>query len=50
MTVEQQIVTAFWKAREDGDRAQMRFLRSTAKAIDPDLLAELDGFDYPAAA
>jgi len=35
------------KARKAGDLAGMRQLRLVA---DPDLLAELDGFDYPAAA
>jgi hypothetical protein len=35
------------KAREAGDLAGMRQIRLVA---DPELLAELDGFDYPAAA
>lgn len=35
------------KARGDGDLARMRQLRQVGG---PDLLAELDGFDYPAAA
>jgi hypothetical protein len=50
MPVDAQIVDSYLAARSDGDREQMRFLRKSAKAIDPDLLAELDGFDYPAAA
>jgi hypothetical protein len=35
------------KARKDGDLARMRQIRLVA---DLELLAELDGFDYPAAA
>ncbi len=35
------------RARKSGDLAGMRQIRLVA---DPDLLAELDGFDYPAAA
>jgi hypothetical protein len=35
------------KARANGDLARMQQLR---QAVDPDLLAELAGFDYPAAA
>lgn len=35
------------KARGDGDLARMRQIRLVA---DADLLAEFDGFDYPAAA
>ena len=35
------------KAREDGDLARMRQLIAGA---DAELLAEFDGFDYPAAA
>lgn len=35
------------KAREAGDLARMRQLR---KGADAELLASLDGFDYPAAA
>lgn len=50
LTVEQRIVVDFLAARADGDRARMRFLRTTARAVDPSLLDELDGLDYPAAA
>jgi|1185.fasta_scaffold02297_1 hypothetical protein len=51
MTVEQQIVIAFHRARRDGDRDHLRFLRRSARALDPALLDELDGFGkYPAAA
>lgn len=35
------------KAREAGDVARLSQIRADA---DPELLAELDGFDYPAAA
>jgi hypothetical protein len=35
------------KARKGGDLARMRQIRLVA---DPELLAEFDGFDYPAAA
>lgn len=41
------LFAAFAEAREAGDLAQMRQIRQDA---DADLLAELDGFDYPAAA
>lgn len=50
MTVEQQIVIAYRSALADRDRKEMDFLRSSARAIDPALVDELDGFNYPAAA
>ncbi|CAM5602787.1 hypothetical protein [Streptomyces coeruleorubidus] len=50
MPVDAQIVDSYRAARSDGDREQMRLLRRNAAALDPQLLAELDGFDYPAAA
>lgn len=50
LSVEEQLVADWMAAREDGDRDRMRSLRSFARAIDPGLLDELDGFDYPAAA
>lgn len=50
LSVEEQLVADWMAAREDGDRDRMRSLRPFARAIDPELLAELDGFDYPAAA
>lgn len=50
MTVDVQIVDAYRAARADGDRKQMQTLRRNAAALDPTLLAELDGFNYPAAA
>ncbi len=50
MSVEAQIVDAYLAARADGDREQMRLIRDHAAAIGPQLVDELDGFDYPAAA
>ncbi|MFI8872445.1 hypothetical protein [Streptomyces sp. NPDC055243] len=50
LSVEEQLVADWMAARADDDRARMRSLRTFARAINPDLLAELDGFDYPAAA
>lgn len=50
MTVDVQIVDAYLAARADGDSEQMQTLRRNAAALDPTLLAELDGFNYPAAA
>lgn len=50
MPVEAQIVDSYLSARSDGDREQMRLLRRNASALGPDLLAELDGIDYLAAA
>lgn len=45
------IIDDYLAARAGGDLAQMQLIRDHAFAIDPDLLAELDGFDaYPAAA
>ncbi|MFJ7176434.1 hypothetical protein ACIQXA_08500 [Streptomyces massasporeus] len=39
------------EARRSGDPARMAAVREYAAGLDPDLLAELDGFDrYPAAA
>jgi hypothetical protein len=37
-------------ARRSGDPARMAAVRDYAAGMDADLLAELDGFDYPAAA
>jgi hypothetical protein len=50
LTVEEQLVADWMAAREDDDRDRMTSLRMFARAINPDLVAELDGFDYPAAA
>ena len=37
-------------ARRSGDEARVAAVRDYAAGLDPDLAAELDGFDYPAAA
>ncbi|KOX32824.1 MULTISPECIES: hypothetical protein [Streptomyces] len=37
-------------ARRSGDPARMAAVRDYAAGMDADLVAELDGFDYPAAA
>ncbi|MFD7465100.1 hypothetical protein [Streptomyces tendae] len=37
-------------ARQSGDSARMAAVRDYAAGLDADLVAELDGFDYPAAA
>lgn len=50
MSVEEQLVADWMAAREDDDRDRMKSLRMFARAINPALLAELDGFNYPAAA
>jgi hypothetical protein len=45
------LIVEFADARAAGRFDQMNLIRDHAYAIDPDLLAELDGFDnYPAAA
>jgi hypothetical protein len=44
------IIDDYLAARAHNDREQMALIRDHAHAIDPGLLAELDGFDYPAAA
>lgn len=50
LSVEDQLVSDWMAARQDDDRPRMRSLRKFARAISPELLAELDGFNYPAAA
>lgn len=40
----------FAEARKDGRFDRMGEIRDHAYAIDPSLVAELDGFNYPAAA
>ena len=50
MSIEEQLVSDWMAARKDDDRARMKSLRMFARAINPALLAELDGFNYPAAA
>jgi hypothetical protein len=44
------IFDEFAEARAAGRHDVMNLIRDRAYAFDPDLLAELDGFDYPAAA
>lgn len=44
------ILDDYLAARAEGRLDLMGLIRDHAFAIDPDLLAELDGFDYPAAA
>ena len=44
------ILADYLAARSVGDREQMALIRDNAAAIDPGLVDELDGFDYPAAA
>jgi hypothetical protein len=50
MPVDAQIVASYLAARSDGDREQMRLLRRNAASLDPALVDELDGIDFPAAA
>lgn len=40
----------FTDARAVGDFGRMQLAREYAEQLDPTLVAELDGFDYPAAA
>lgn len=44
------ILDDYLAARAAGDGEQMSLIRDHAHAIDPALVDELDGFDYPAAA
>ncbi|MFC8065473.1 hypothetical protein [Streptomyces sp. NPDC057293] len=44
------LISDFAEARAAGRGDLMDLIRDHAYAIDPDLVAELDGFDYPAAA
>ena len=44
------LIDDYLTARADGNGEQMSLIRDHAFAVDPELLAELDGFDYPAAA
>jgi hypothetical protein len=53
LSLEERFVAEWMAARADGDSARIRSLRMFARAVDrqlPQLLAELDGFNYPAAA
>ncbi|MGW0904990.1 hypothetical protein [Streptomyces sp. NPDC002853] len=44
------VIDEFLAARAESRFDLMQLIRDHAEAIDPDLLAELDGLDYPAAA
>jgi hypothetical protein len=44
------LIADYAAARAAGRLDVMALIRNHAEAIDPELLAELDGFDYPAAA
>lgn len=44
------IIDDYLAARAGGSGELMQLIRDHAYAIDPELVAELDGFDYPAAA
>lgn len=53
LSLEERFVAEWMAAREDDDSERIRSLRMFARSVDgqlPTLLAELDGFDYPAAA
>lgn len=45
-----QLISEFLEARADRRLDLMQLIRDHAAAIDPQLVDELDGFDYPAAA
>ncbi|WP_309049079.1 hypothetical protein [Streptomyces sp.] len=45
-----QIIDDYLAARNEGRIDVMQLVRDHAQAVDPDLVVELDGFDYPAAA
>jgi hypothetical protein len=44
------LIDDYLAARADGRTEQMTLIRDHAYAVDPSLVDELDGFDYPAAA
>ncbi|MDT0608836.1 hypothetical protein [Streptomyces lancefieldiae] len=44
------VFAEYAEARRSGDPARMAAVREYAAGLDATLLAELDGFDYPAAA
>lgn len=53
LSLEERFVAEWMAARADDDAARIRSLRMFARSVDgqlPTLLAELDGFNYPAAA
>ncbi|WP_282084035.1 hypothetical protein [Streptomyces tendae] len=45
-----EVFAEYADARQSGDAARMAAVRNYAAGLDADLVAELDGFDYPAAA
>ncbi|MEU0847710.1 hypothetical protein ABZ387_07045 [Streptomyces flaveolus] len=45
-----EVFAEYAEARRSGDPARMAAVRDYAAGLDADLVAELDGFDYPAAA
>ncbi|AJP04767.1 hypothetical protein TU94_28300 [Streptomyces cyaneogriseus subsp. noncyanogenus] len=45
-----ELFAEYAEARRSGDPARMAAVRDYAASLDAGLLAELDGFDYPAAA
>jgi hypothetical protein len=45
-----EVFAEYADARRSGDPARMAAVRDYAAGLDADLVAELDGFDYPAAA
>jgi hypothetical protein len=45
-----EVFAEYAEARQSGDPARMAAVRDYAAGLDADLVAELDGFDYPAAA
>lgn len=53
MSLEERFVAEWMAARADEDGARIKSLRMFARSVNgqlPTLLAELDGFNYPAAA
>jgi hypothetical protein len=44
------LIVEFARARQNGRTDLMALVRDHAEAVDPELLAELAGFDYPATA
>jgi hypothetical protein len=45
-----ELFAEYVEARRSGDPARMAAVREYAASLDSSLVAELDGFDYPAAA
>ncbi|MFE0794739.1 hypothetical protein [Streptomyces mutabilis] len=45
-----EVFAEYAEARQSGDPARMAAVRNYAAGLDESLVAELDGFDYPAAA